>query len=264
MVTITRYDFASKAVSEMQFDETIFGDRTRHRLLRDVVLMYAANRRQGTADTKERAEVTRTTKKPWKQKHTGRARAGSARSPLWRGGGTIFGPHPRDYGYQIPRQALVVALRGAMFGKLRDREVAVVSNLNFAKPSAKAAREMFINLTNAGLVTDKRFTRIGDDASVVVVIPDYNKTTWASLRNFPKVSVKTVAELNADDVVRNRVVLLTEEAVGKMKSGFRSVALAKDPSEKSATKSTVKKTSAPKKAAPKADARKSTRKAVAE
>lgn len=223
MVKLKRYDFTSKALSDVEFDEKIFGDRVRVRCLRDAAIMYAANRRQGTVQTKERSFISGTTKKPWKQKHTGRARAGSAKSPLWRGGGTIFGPHPRDFGYARPRRELVVALRGALFGKLRDQEVALLANFKLGKPSAKSAREMFIALSKAGFVEDPKKAQVGNDASCLVVLPEHNENAWHSMRNFPKVSVKTAAEVNADDVLRNRLVLLTEEAADKLKSGFRGV-----------------------------------------
>lgn len=225
MVKIKKYDFAAKTVSDVEFDEKIFGDRARVRCLRDAVLMYAANRRQGTVDTRERSDVAGTTKKPWKQKHTGRARAGSAKSPIWRGGGTIFGPHPRDFGYQRPRRELLVALRGALYGKMVDQEVALVSNLSMDKPSAKSAREMFKNLSKAGVLAKLTDACFGSKTSCLVVLPEHNEKAWFSMRNFPKVSVKTAADLNADDVLRNRLVLITEEAAAKFKGGFRGIAV---------------------------------------
>jgi large subunit ribosomal protein L4 len=224
MVKIKCYDFAAKSMSDVDFDETIFGDRARVRCLREAALMYSKNRRQGTVDTRERSDVAGSTKKPWKQKHTGRARAGSAKSPIWRGGGTIFGPHPRDFGYQRPRRELIVALRGALYGKLVDREVALVSNLSFPKPSSKSARAMFTALTNAGLVADSGKKVVGNETSCVVVVPEHDASTWQSMRNFPKVSVRAAGELNAEDILRNRLVLFTEEAAAKFKSGFRGVA----------------------------------------
>ena len=130
MVTLKRYDFASNTLSDVAFDESLFGDRTRVRCLRAASLMYEANSRQGTADVKERSEIAGTTKKPWKQKHTGRARSGSKKSPIWRGGGTIFGPRPRDYSYSRPQKELRVALRGALYGKAHDGEIALVANLS--------------------------------------------------------------------------------------------------------------------------------------
>ncbi len=213
MVKLQRYDCSSNNLSEVDFDESMFGDRARLRCLREAALMYASNRRQGTVQTKERGDITATNKKPFKQKHTGRARAGSRRSPLWRGGGTIFGPHPRDWTYRLPRRELRVALRGALYGKVTDGEVALVAKLSFPKPESKRARAMFQAFG----------AEVGDTSSCLVVLGEPSAPAWQSMRNFPRVSVRPVAQLNADDVLRHRLVLLTEEAVEMLRSGYREV-----------------------------------------
>jgi large subunit ribosomal protein L4 len=215
MVTLKRYDFASKTLGDVAFDESIFGDRARMRCLRAVSLMYAANRRQGTVDTRERSDVAGTTKKPWKQKHTGRARAGSKKSPIWRGGGTIFGPHPRDFGYAKPRKELRVALRGALFGKISDAEVGIVANLKLDAPSAKSTRAML----------DAFAKGMGDSSSCLLVLGENDRNVWLSLRNYPKVCVRNASDVNADDVLRNRFVILSEEAASKLKGGLRGIAV---------------------------------------
>lgn len=219
MVTVKRYDFSSKQVSDAQVDESVFGDRARLRCLRAASLMYAANRRQGTVNTLERSFVAGSTKKPWKQKHTGRARAGSRKSPIWRGGGTIFGPHPRDYSYHRPRKELQVALRGALFGKLSDGELGLVSNFKVEAPKSKVVRAM---LRAFG-------PEVGDTSSCLVVLGAANAAAWRSMRNFPRVAVKEAAHVNAQDVLENRLVLLTDEAMDKLKSGERNIAIAKSP-----------------------------------
>jgi large subunit ribosomal protein L4 len=100
-------------VGTVEFDEGPFGGKVLYRTLKDAVLMYQANKRQGNASTKGRSQVQGTNKKPYKQKHTGRARAGDVKSPIWRGGGTVFGPKPRDFSYHMPTKARRVALRSA-------------------------------------------------------------------------------------------------------------------------------------------------------
>jgi large subunit ribosomal protein L4 len=215
MIGLKRYDFATGSLSEVDFDESLFGDRTRLRCLRTAALMYAANRRQGTASTKERGEIAGSTRKPWKQKHTGKARAGSRKSPLWRGGGTIFGPHPRDFGFRMPRKELRVALRGALFGKLRDREVGLVANLRFEKPASKAARAML-----------RAFDpKAGNASSCLVVLGAPDPMAWRSLRNFPRITVVSADDVNADHMLRNRLVLLTEEAAERLRDGPRGIAV---------------------------------------
>ncbi|MGH7149532.1 MAG: 50S ribosomal protein L4, partial [Planctomycetota bacterium] len=132
-------------------------------------------------------------KKPWKQKHTGRARAGSKKSPLWRKGGTIFGPHPRDFSYRLPRKELRVALRTALLGKLRDREVVLLEGLAFDAPSAKKARGLLSSL--------------GLQGRSLLVLPARDRNAWLSFRNFRGVEVRTAEEVNAYDVCAARNLL---------------------------------------------------------
>ena len=110
-------------IGQVEFDESNFGAKVLYRTLKDAVVMYQANRRQGTVKTLGRSEIAGSNKKPYKQKHTGRARAGDRKSPIWRGGGTVFGPRPRDYSYHMPAKARRVALRSALAGKLADDQV---------------------------------------------------------------------------------------------------------------------------------------------
>src|SRR6188474_2898097 len=133
-------------VGSAEFDTAEFGTKVRYRTLKDAVVMYHANQRQGTAKVKTRAEVHGSHAKPWKQKHTGRARAGDKKSPLWRKGGTIFGPHPRDFSYHPPAQQKRVALRTALAGKLKDNEVVIAELPSFSAPSAKSARGLLKDL----------------------------------------------------------------------------------------------------------------------
>ena len=112
--------YKAGSVGEVELDVAPFGEKVLYRTLKDAVVMHMANQRQGTASTKGRSEVKGTNKKPYKQKHTGRARAGDVKSPIWRGGGTVFGPKPRDYSYHMPTKARRVALRSAIAGKIAD------------------------------------------------------------------------------------------------------------------------------------------------
>ncbi|HRV80621.1 MAG TPA: 50S ribosomal protein L4, partial [Planctomycetota bacterium] len=133
-------------VGEVEFDTTAFGEQVLYRTLKDAVVMYQANKRQGTAATRGRSVVRGSNKKPYKQKHTGRARAGDRKSPIWRGGGTVFGPHPRDFSYHMPIKARRVALRSALAGKLADGEVVIADLSGFGSPSSKDARRILATL----------------------------------------------------------------------------------------------------------------------
>ena len=207
MTNVPHLQFDTGAVSAVAVDETVFGEKILWRTLRLAVLQYEANRRQGSANTKTRAEIQGTTRKPWKQKHTGRARAGTKKSPIWRGGGTVFGPKPRSYRQEMPRRQLKAALNSALLGKVRDGEVALLGGLAIDAPSTKAVRGVLKSLDVSG--------------SMLLVLRDTDTTVWKSFRNLPGVGVTRASDLNAYDVCRHRTVVFTDdafEAVGGKRS----------------------------------------------
>ena len=189
-------------LGQTEFDASPFGTKVLYRTLKDAVVMYAANRRQGTVRTRGRSDVAGSGKKPWKQKHTGRARAGDRKSPIWRGGGIVFGPLPRDWSYHMPVRARRVALRTALLGKLADGEVVLADLPVLEKPSSKAARAVLSDLGSP-----RR-------ALVVLQAPDAN--LWKSFRNFTNVSVRTADELCADDVVSGGLVVAQTGALNRL------------------------------------------------
>jgi len=161
--------------------------------------MYQANQRQGTVKTKTRGLVQGTNKKPYRQKHTGRARAGDVKSPIWRGGGTVFGPSPRDYSYHMPAKARRVALRTAIAGKLSDDELIVADFGSFSTPSAKAARKVLADL--------------GNPRRTLIVLSERDPSLWKSFRNFPGVKVRIAEELCAHDVVTGGLIVAQSAAM---------------------------------------------------
>ncbi len=186
--------------AQREVDTSAFGEKVLFRTLKDAVVMYHANQRQGTAKVKGRSEIALSNKKPWKQKHTGRARAGDKKSPIWRGGGTIFGPHVRDFSYHMPVKARRAALRSAMAGKLGDGEVILIDTANLTKPSAKSARAM--------LAASGAFERPkGAQKGVLVLLSANKESTWKSFRNFPRTAVKSASDVCARDVVQAGLVL---------------------------------------------------------
>ena len=177
------------------------GDRARvlYRTLKDAVVMFQANQRQGNAKTKERGEVKGTNKKPYRQKHTGRARAGDRKSPIWRGGGTVFGPRPRDYSYHMPAKARRVATRTALLGKLMDDEVVVADLGTFEAPSAKQARGIL--------------SALGNPRRALIVLNETDQNVWKSFRNFPGVVVKPAIDVCAHDVASTSLVIAERAAL---------------------------------------------------
>ena len=201
MVDVPVYRFDTSDVSQAEVDESSFGDDVKWRVLRDAVVMYQANRRQGTHSTKTRSEVKGANTKPWRQKGTGRARAGTRRSPLWRGGGIIFGPKPRDYSYSMPRKALVQALRSAVLGKLRDGEVAMLEGAKFDEPKTKRISDAFAGLEVGG-------------SALVVHAGDEN--LYRSARNIARTRVRSADDLNAYDVVTHERLVFTRDGFDRL------------------------------------------------
>jgi len=185
--------YKAGSLGTVEFDAAAFGEKVLFRTLKDAVVMHQANQRQGTVKTKGRSDVAGTGKKPFKQKHTGRARAGSVKSPIWRGGGTVFGPLPRDYSYHMPKKARRVALRAALLGKLRDDEVMIVELGDFTAPSAKAAR---------GILAD-----VGSPRRALIVLAKHDENVWKSFRNFPGIEVRVASDLCTFDVVSGGLIL---------------------------------------------------------
>jgi large subunit ribosomal protein L4 len=182
-----------------EFDPAPFGGRVRYRTLKDALVVHQRNQRQGTLSTKGRSEVAGSGKKPWKQKHTGRARAGDRKSPIWRGGGTVFGPKPRDFSTALPAKARRVALCSAIAGKLADDEVVIAEMPKFDKPSSKTARQFLADL--------------GTPRRVLVVLAEPDPIAWKSFRNFPGITLRTAKDLCAHDVVAGGLVVAESDAM---------------------------------------------------
>jgi len=203
MIEVPVLDINGEEKEKLQVDEAAFGGKVRLKLLREAVIMYEANQRIGTASTKTRGEVSGSGRKPYRQKGTGYARAGSRRSPIWRGGGITFGPKPRDYSYRLPRKALKLALKSAILGKLLDNEVTLVDELKLEQPKTKLMAKI---LESLGL----------RENTCLIVSDADGEALWRAARNIPGVSVKPWRELNAYDVVRVERLLMTKETMQKL------------------------------------------------
>jgi len=201
MIQLPVYNRQGQEVGTVEVDEADFGGTIRHAVLRDALLAYEAAQRVGSASTLSRSEMRYAGTKPWRQKGTGRARAGSRGSPIWRGGAVAFGPKPRDYRHAMPRKALRAATRSAYLAKLQGGTT-VVDEL-----TAEAPRTRDLAATLAAL---------GIERSCLIAIEGYDGNLWKSARNIPRVAMKPVSEINAHDLLRHHRLLITQGALAKL------------------------------------------------
>jgi len=192
-------DRNNNIVGKMNLSDDVFDIHAKEGVVHSAVVNFLANQRQGTHSTKTKGLVSGGGKKPWKQKGTGRARAGSIRSPLWRTGGIVFGPQPRDYSYNLPKKVKRLALMTAFYRKLADGEVVVIDNFAIEKPKTKEMKEILKNLGLTG-------------KSILIVLSEKDNSVVLSARNIPSVSVTRSADLNTYDVIVHNVLLMTKDA----------------------------------------------------
>jgi large subunit ribosomal protein L4 len=198
MPTIEILDAKNQKVGDLELSEKVFDAPLKAHLLHEVVVWQLACRRSGNAHTKTRSEVRGGGRKPWRQKGTGRARAGTRRSPLWRGGGTTFGPRTRDYDYRPPKKVRKAALRIALSDKLREEQLLVLRDFGLSEIKTKAALEVLNNL---------------QATNTLVVTGSGNEVLEKSLRNLPKVKLLKAEGLNVYDILKYDRLLLLEDAV---------------------------------------------------
>lgn len=201
------YDFEGNYKGNIELPAALFDQPVNKAVLYESVKQFLANQRRGTAKTKERGELSYSTKKPWRQKGTGRARAGMRSSPIWRHGGTVFGPRPRDYGYSLPRNVKRLALLSALSDKGQSDSVVVVDGVAVEKPKTK----LFASFMRAAGLEGKR---------VLFVEDAWDDAVYRSLRNIPGVEMTLGRNLNAYGVLRADVLLLTREALSALEGVF--------------------------------------------
>lgn len=193
------YSLSGKKVDKFKLDPTVFNAKVRKGLLHETFIMYMASLRQGNASTKTRADVRGGGKKPWRQKGTGRARAGSIRSPLWRGGGIVFGPHPRDYSFAIPKRAKKVAIASSLSAKTKDKEIMVLEK----DPVPKQPKTKDIaNILTALKISERR---------TLFLCSKRDQNLIRSCRNIKKLTLKSSDDFNAHDVLLNSRILFSRE-----------------------------------------------------
>jgi large subunit ribosomal protein L4 len=199
MATVEVKDMKGAKVGTAELSATVFGVAPNTHAVHLVVRSQLAGMRQGTHSTKTRGLVSGGGAKPFRQKGTGRARAGSTRSPQWTGGGVVFGPHPRSYGFRVPNKVVKLAMRSVLSAKAAEGVLYVIDSLEMSEPSTKTA--------NAVL------TALGCKGRVTVVVPNGDVVAVQSFRNIKRVRVITASESNTHDLVDNAALVLTKPAL---------------------------------------------------
>ncbi|RAU94529.1 50S ribosomal protein L4 [Paenibacillus sp. YN15] len=206
MPKVAVYNISGAQVGEVELSESVFGIEPNTHVLHEAVVMQQASLRQGTHKVKTRAEVRGGGRKPWKQKGTGRARQGSIRSPQWKGGGIVFGPTPRSYGYKLPKKVRRLAIKSALSSKVLDNDIIVLDQLALAQPKTKEFASILKNLNV--------------DRKALVVTSAFDENVALSTRNIPGVKFLSAEGLNVLDVLVYDKLIITKEAVSKVEEVF--------------------------------------------
>ncbi|MCH3959029.1 MAG: 50S ribosomal protein L4 [Selenomonas sp.] len=206
MATVAVYDITNNKVGDIELNDSIFGVEMNSGLLHQAVVMQLAAQRLGTHATKTRSFVRGGGRKPWKQKGTGRARSGSTRSPIWVGGGTVFGPHPRKYAFSMPRKQRRLAIKCALSDKVKSGELVVLESLDFEAPKTKQVVKM-----------------LGDfkaEKKVLFITADEAENVEKSARNIPGVKAINMMGLNVFDILNNDKLFITKDAITRIEEVF--------------------------------------------
>ncbi len=205
MPTVPVYNTKGSQVGEIALNDNIFGVKVNKALLHEAVTMQLASRRLGTSATKNRSAVRGGGRKPWRQKGTGQARVGSRRSPLWTGGGIIFGPSPRSYDYSLPKKARRQALKSALSAKVEAGEIIVVDNISFKEPKTK---------TMVGVLDKLKANQ------ALIVTSEVDNNLYKSARNIPGVMTLITEGLNVYDILAHNHLIITKDAVSKVEEAL--------------------------------------------
>ena len=196
------FDLKGEKTGKITVSDYVFGQAVNEAVVHQALLMQLANRRQGTADTQTRSDVTRSTKKMYAQKHTGRARRGGATSPLLKGGGVVFGPHPRSYRQDMPRKMRRLALRSVLSGKVRDGEVRVIKKLDLKEPKTRIMSDML--------------GALGVDYTAIIGVATGKDYITKACSNLPGIKPTMVSMLNVADLLSYRMLVLDVDAVRRI------------------------------------------------
>ncbi len=206
MATIPLYSAEGKEIGSLPLPDSVFGVDYNEALVHQAIVAEEANQRQGTSNTKRRSDVRGGGRKPWKQKGTGRARQGTIRAPQWRGGGVVFGPHPRDYRKALPVKMRRGAMRSVLSGKVSEGAVIGLDALKFDAIKTKSAVSLLEALKLEG-------TR-----KVLIIIPEHDTTLLMSVRNLKEVTLRFAPNFSVRDALNANKIILLQDAVAKIEA----------------------------------------------
>jgi large subunit ribosomal protein L4 len=207
-ITLPVFNTEGKEVDSITLDNKVFDGIINSSVIWQAITAYRANQRKGLASTKTRGEVSGGGKKPWKQKGTGRARVGSTRSPLWRHGGVVFGPHPRDFSIRLPQKIKEAALRSCLNSKVKDNNLIVLDSLTVEKPKTK---EMIKTLSNLKIDLKKV-----NHNNVLVLLDKIEKVVRLSCHNIDFVNLNLAKETFAYEVLHSRKIIITKDGLAEL------------------------------------------------
>ncbi|PIS33798.1 MAG: 50S ribosomal protein L4 [Candidatus Omnitrophica bacterium CG08_land_8_20_14_0_20_41_16] len=209
-ITLPIYNTEGKEINNIKLDLSVFDGVINEAAMHQAVNAYRANQRKGLAATKTRGEVSGGGKKPWKQKGTGRARVGSTRSPLWRHGGVVFGPHPRDFSYVLPAKIKSLALKSGLNAKVRENNLIVLDSLKIEKPKVKDALRVFSNLK---LINNAKSAK---KLSVLLLLDKISDSLRLSLRNISFLNFNLAQDTHVYEVMANKKLVITKDGLTQL------------------------------------------------
>lgn len=200
------FDIQGKSVGKIELKDEVFGVEVNEAAMHQVVRMQLANKRQGTQSALTRGEVNLSTKKPWRQKGTGRARQGSRKAPNWTKGGVVFAPKPRDYSFSVPKKMRRVAMKSALSAKVRDNQIVVLNGLELPEPKTREMVKVLKNLKIQG--------------KVMVVLEDKKEMVARAAGNIPGLTLAMVNTLNVLDILNHDTFVITQDAVKQVEEVY--------------------------------------------
>lgn len=203
-ISLPIYNTEGREIDKIELDTAVFGGVINKAAIYQAVTAYRANQRKGLATAKDRGEVSGGGRKPWRQKGTGRARVGSIRSPLWRHGGVIFGPHPRDFSRVIPKKIKKIALKSALYAKVKENNFTVIDNFSIDRPKTKEAVKIFSNL------------KVDSSKSVLLLLDKLDDKLKLSLRNIDFLKFNQALDTNTYEVLAARKLIITKKALNEL------------------------------------------------